>query len=60
VLGPWDYVDIFDAPDMETAVKVSTIVRLFGFAHTEIWSLQEWSRFRDLIRHLHVVATKPT
>ena len=58
VLGPWDYVDIFDAPDLETALKVSTIVRLFGYAHTEVWSLQEWGRFKDLIRHLHAVPTE--
>lgn len=56
VLGPWDYVDIFDAPDNDTALKVSTIVRMFGYAHTEVWTVQEWSRFKDLIRHINIDA----
>jgi uncharacterized protein with GYD domain len=57
VLGPWDYVDIFDAPDSDTAFKVSTLVRMFGYAHTEVWTVQEWTRFKDMVRHLHVEAT---
>jgi hypothetical protein len=28
VLGPYDYLDIFETPDIEAAMKVSTIVRL--------------------------------
>ena len=59
VLGPWDYVDIFEAPDIDTALKVSTIVRLYGYAHTEVWPLQDWSRFKDLIRHIHSDAKTP-
>jgi uncharacterized protein with GYD domain len=35
VLGPADYLDIFTAPDIETATKVATIVRTFGHATTE-------------------------
>jgi uncharacterized protein with GYD domain len=37
VLGAYDYVDIFEAADIEVAMKVSTIVRTFGHAHTEVW-----------------------
>ena len=38
ILGPTDYLDIFSAPDIETATKVATIIRTFGHATTEVWA----------------------
>lgn len=52
VLGPADYLDIFTAPDIETATKVATIVRTFGHATTEIWAATEWKKFVELTRSL--------
>jgi uncharacterized protein with GYD domain len=52
VLGPYDYLDIFEAPDIETAMKASTIVRTFGHAHTEVWAATEWQRFKEIVRGL--------
>ncbi len=43
--GPWDYVDIFEAPDIVMAMKVSTLVRYYGGAHTEIWPVIGWRSF---------------
>jgi uncharacterized protein with GYD domain len=55
VLGAYDYLDIFEAADIETAMKVSTIVRTFGHAHTEIWPATEWQRFKEIVRGLFSV-----
>jgi uncharacterized protein with GYD domain len=52
ILGPADYLDIFTAPDIETATKVATIIRTFGHATTEIWGATEWEKFTELVRHL--------
>jgi len=50
VLGPCDYLDIFTAPDSETAAKVAVIVRTFGHATTEIWNATEWQRFKSIVQ----------
>jgi uncharacterized protein with GYD domain len=47
LMGPWDYLDTFEAPDIETAAKVSALVRTYGHAQTEVWAATEWDRFKE-------------
>ena len=49
ILGPADYIDIFEAPDIATATKVATLIRTFGHATTEIWAATEWKEFAALM-----------
>lgn len=49
VLGPYDYLDIFEAPDLETATKAAMLIRTVGQAQTEVWPITSWDRFKQLI-----------
>jgi uncharacterized protein with GYD domain len=52
ILGPYDYLDIFQAPDVDMAFKVATLIRTYGHAQTEVWTATEWGKFKDMVRHL--------
>jgi len=52
VLGPCDYLDIFEAPDNDAATKVTLLVRSFGHATTETWVLTPWDRFEGMAKGL--------
>ncbi len=49
ISGPYDYLDIFEAPDNETATQVALIVRATGNAQTEVWNATRWENFKSLI-----------
>ncbi|HVL76994.1 MAG TPA: GYD domain-containing protein [Noviherbaspirillum sp.] len=52
LMGPYDYLDIFTAPDFDAALKVSAMIRTFGRAHSEVWPATDWDNFKQIIRSL--------
>ena len=55
VFGPYDYLDLFRAQDLDDASKISAIVRSYGHAHTELWPLTEWQHYKTVIHALGLV-----
>jgi uncharacterized protein with GYD domain len=45
ILGPYDFMDIYEAPDVETAHKVSMISRAEGAVTAESWEALAYDRF---------------
>jgi uncharacterized protein with GYD domain len=52
ISGPGDYLDVFEAPDADTATKVALLVRSFGRATAELWTATPWNRFVEMARRL--------
>jgi len=52
LLGPYDFLDIYEAPDEETAAKVSMISLSGGATSAESWTALPYKRFLNLIKDL--------
>ena len=48
LLGPYDFMDIYDAPNDEVAHKVSLISRAHGAVSAESWPALPYGRFLEL------------
>ncbi len=48
-LGPYDFVDIYEAPDIETAHKVSLISRAEGAVTAESWEAIPYEQYLKLL-----------
>jgi uncharacterized protein with GYD domain len=55
LLGRYDALDIFRAPDNQTASKVAVIIRSFGHATTEILPATSWPDFGAALGDLSAV-----
>ncbi len=48
LLGPYDFMDIYEAPSEEVAAKVSLITLSSGAFQVESWAAVPYSRFLEL------------
>ena len=49
ILGPYDFMDIYEAPDVETAHRVSIISRAEGAVSAESWQALPYEDFLKLL-----------
>jgi uncharacterized protein with GYD domain len=52
LLGPYDFMDIFEAPNEETAAKVSLISLARGASKAESWAAIPYARFLDIAKEV--------
>ena len=53
LLGPYDFMDIYDAPDVETAHRVSLISRSEGALTAESWQALPYDEFLKQLERVH-------
>ena len=52
LLGPYDFLDIYEADNEEEAAKVSMISLAFGAERAESWHAIPYNKFLELIKEL--------
>lgn len=52
LLGPYDFLDIYEAPDAETAAKVSIISLANGAFQAESWTAIPYTHFLKLTEEI--------
>ena len=52
LLGPYDFFDIYEAPDEETAAKVSMISLANGASEAQSWSAIPYKKFLQLTEEI--------
>ena len=52
LLGPYDFMDIYEAPDEESAAKVSMITQTLGAMKAESWTAIPYQRVLELSKEL--------
>lgn len=49
ILGPYDFMDIYEAPDVDTAHTVSLLSRAGGATSAESWQLMPYEDFLKVL-----------
>lgn len=52
LIGPYDFMDIYEAPNEEEAAKVSLITMSKGAVKAESWSAIPYKRFVEIAKEL--------
>ena len=52
LLGQWDFLDIYEAPDEETAAIVSLLCRAHGAHRVESWTAIPNERLKEIVESL--------
>ncbi|MCP4901036.1 MAG: GYD domain-containing protein [bacterium] len=52
ILGPYDFMDIYEAPTVEVAHKVSLISRAEGAVTAENWQALPYDQFLELLEEV--------
>jgi uncharacterized protein with GYD domain len=55
ILGPYDFMDMYEAPDVETAHKVSLLSRAEGALSAESWQALPYEDFLKVLGEVHPV-----
>lgn len=50
LFGPYDFLDIYEAPNEETAAKVSMISMSLGAAKAESWAALPYQKFLEVAK----------
>ena len=49
LLGPYDFLHVFEAPDASTAAKVALLANTFGVSTTETLTAIPFEEFREIL-----------
>jgi uncharacterized protein with GYD domain len=52
LLGPYDFMDIFEAPNEEVAAKVAAITLASGAIQAESWTAIPYNRFLEIVEDI--------
>jgi uncharacterized protein with GYD domain len=52
ILGPYDFMDLYEAPDVETAHRVSLISRSEGATSAESWQALPYDAFLKVLEEV--------
>ncbi len=52
LLGPYDFMDLYEAPDVETAHRVSILSRSEGAVSAESWQALPYERFLEILEEV--------